>query len=56
MPEGTEEEPSSDADDDFDEPEPRGANAQRKRADAETIDNTRAADLAIMNGVPARRP
>ena len=46
----------SDADDDFEEPEPADFRAQRKRAQAETVEHDRAADVAIANGVPARRP
>ena len=58
-PEGVEEEPSSDVDDDYEEPPaPRGVAVERaeQRAAAERAEHTRAADLAIAAGVPARRP
>jgi hypothetical protein len=56
VPEDNEEEPASDADDDYEEPEPKGAKAQRKRAEAEKAEHHRAADAAVANGAPARRP
>ena len=56
-PEGVEEEPSSDADDDYEEPAPpRGSAAERARTRNERAEHERAADLAIAAGVPARRP
>ena len=53
VPNGNEDEPSSDADDDYEEPAPR---SQRKRVEAENAEHARAADLAVANGAPARRP
>ena len=56
-PEGVEEEPSSDVDDDYEEPPARrGAAAGNAYAQHERAEHTRAADLAVEAGVPARRP
>ena len=52
VPDGTEEEPSSDAEDDFDEP---ATTAQSAQQCAET-EHARTADVAVANGVPALRP
>ena len=49
VPDGQEDEPSSDADDDFDE---RATTAERRKMSI----RTHAAEVAIANGVPARRP
>ena len=50
-----EEEPSSDADDDYEEPPaPRGQLSERARADQ--AEQERAADVAAEHGVPTRRP
>ena len=49
VPDGQEDEPSSDADDDFDE---RATTAERRKMSI----HTHAAEVAIANGVPARRP
>ena len=51
-----EEEPTSDADDDFDEPEPPGRDAQRRRAAAERNEHNRAADVAVEAGALEQRP
>ena len=56
VPDGNEEEPSSDADDDYEEPAPKDKRAERKRAETESAEHARAADLAVANGAPARRP
>ena len=56
VPDAIEEEPSSDADDDYEEPPPRWTSAQRKRAEAERAEHARAANAAVANGAPARRP
>ena len=56
VPDGEEEEPSSDADDDYEEPAPKETRAQRTRAAAERAEHARAADVAVANGVPAQRP
>ena len=52
VPDGQEDEPSSDADDDFDE---RATTAEIAQQRAEN-EHTHAAEVAIANGVPARRP
>jgi hypothetical protein len=51
VPDGEEEEPSSDADDDYVEPAPKQARAQRTRAEAERAEHARAADVAVASGV-----
>ena len=56
VPDGEEEEPSSDADDDFEEPEPQVRDAQRRRAADERNEHTRAADMAVAAGAPEQRP
>ena len=56
VPDGNEEEPASDADDNYEEPEPRGRDAQRARAEVERAEYSRAADMAVAAGVPQRRP
>ena len=56
VPHDNEEEPASDADDDFEEPQPRGTAQQRARAEQERAEHARAADVAIANGAVARRP
>ena len=53
---GKEEEPSPDADDDFDEPEPPGRDAQRRRMAAERDEHNRAADVAVAAGALEQRP
>jgi hypothetical protein len=56
VPDAVEEEPMSDADDDYEEPAPKEKRGQRKCADAESAEHDRAADVAVANSVPARRP
>jgi len=56
VPDGNEDEPSSDADDDYEEPAPTATRAQQKRVEAENAEHARAADVAVANGAPARRP
>ena len=56
VPDGNENEPSSDADDDFEEPEPVDVREQYKRKQIETSDHAHAADAAIANGALERRP
>ena len=56
VPGDNEPEPSPDVDDDYEEPAPRWTSAQRKRAEAEREEHARAADAAVANGAPARRP
>ena len=48
--------PEAPADDDFDEPEPPGRDAQRRRATAERDEHNRAADTAVAAGVAEQRP
>ena len=52
VPDGNEEEPASDADDDYEEPEARGRDAQRARAEVGRAEYSRAADMAVAAGVP----
>ena len=56
FPNGNEEEPTSDADDDFEEPAPKGPRSKKARAEAERAEHIRAADAAVANGAPAQRP
>jgi hypothetical protein len=56
VPDGEEEEPSPDADDDYEEPAPKETRAQQTRAAAESAEHDRAADAAVANGAPAQRP
>ena len=56
VPDGNEEEPSSDADDDYEEPAPTWRSAKQKREQAESAEHARAAYVAVTNGAPARRP
>ena len=56
VPDGEEEEPSSDADDDFEEPAPTARDALRRHAAAERAEHDRAADLAARDGAPEQRP
>ena len=56
VPDGEEEEPSSDADDDFEEPAPTEREALRLHAAAERAEHDRAANLAVRDGAPEQRP
>ena len=56
MPDGEEEEPSPDADDDYEEPQPPGRDAQRRRAAAERNEHNLAADRAVAACAPEQRP
>ena len=56
IPNGNEEEPTSDADDDFEEPAPKGPRSKKARAEAERAEHIRAADAAVAIGAPAQRP
>ena len=55
VPEGHEEEPDSDAEDDF-EPAPRTEAEQRTHSEHQRVEHARAAEVAIRNGAPERRP
>ena len=56
VPDGNEEEPSAEADDDYTEHAPRETHAQRKRAEAESAEHAHAADVAVANGAASARP
>ena len=58
VPDAVEEEPTSDADDDFDEslPPTREHARAREHERAEQAEHTRAADMAAAHGIPNRRP
>jgi hypothetical protein len=56
VPTNTEEEPTSDADDDFEQPAPRAAQMLRQHTVQVHAEHTRAADIAVANGAAEKGP